>query len=308
MVKTLLIAAEMADPQFERLARNDSRFDVRVQPVRTEDELAAIVTDAHVLVTRAYNKVSGRVIEAARNLEVIAQGTSGIDNIDDAAARGRGIPVISLPGENANAVAELVIGNVIALTRTVPFYTREVVAGRWQRSDCATRHEMRYYRLGIVGIGQVGMRVSRLAHAFEMNVQAYDPYLTDGVIAERGATRTGSLDRLLSSSDIVTLHVPLTSETRRMVGAPQIARMPRGSILVNASRGEVVDQQAALDALASGQLAGLALDVFDPEPPTALPDDPRLILTPHIGGCTHECRSAIGEKLWEKVREFYATR
>lgn len=309
MVKTLLIAADMADPQFEQLARSDPRFDVRVNPVRTEEELAAIVGEAHVLVTRAYNKVSGRVIAAARNLEVIAQGTSGTDNIDDAAARARGIPIVSLPGENANAVAELVIGCLIALTRTVPFYTREVAAGRWPRADCATRHEMRYFRLGIVGLGQVGMRVSRLARAFGMQPSAYDPYLTDGTIAERGATRIGSLDRLLAASDIVTLHVPLTSETRRMVGAAEIGRMPRGSILVNAARGEVVEQGAALDALASGQLGGLALDVFDPEPPPSpLPDDPRLILTPHIGGCTHECRSAIGLRLWEKVSAFYATR
>lgn len=308
MVKTLLIAADMADPQFEQLARSDPRFDVRVNPVRTEEELAAIVGETHILVTRAYNKVSGRVIAAAKNLEVIAQGTSGTDNIDDAAARSRGIPIISLPGENANAVAELVIGYVIALTRTVPFYTREVAAGRWPRTDCATRHEMRYHRLGIVGLGQVGMRVSRLAHAFGMQPAAYDPYLTDGTIAERGAARVGSLDRLLASSDIVTLHVPLTSETRRMIGAAEIARMPRGSILINAARGEVIDQRAAIGALGSGQLAGLALDVFDPEPPGTLPDDPRLILTPHVGGCTHECRSAIGLRLWEKVSAFYATR
>src|SRR5439155_19129922 len=128
-------------------------------------------------------------------------------------------------------------------------------------------------------------------------------------IAERNAKRVESLDRLLATSDIVTLHVPLTTETRRMIGMPQLERMPRGSVLITAARGEVVDQRAVLDALASGHLGGVAIDVFDPEPPnTTFPDDPRLILTPHIAGCTHECRSAIGEKLWRKIVEFYATR
>ncbi|HEY8712163.1 MAG TPA: NAD(P)-dependent oxidoreductase [Thermoanaerobaculia bacterium] len=306
MKKKLLIAADI-DPRFADQARND--FDVVVKPVRSEDDLAAIVSEAHVLVTRAYSKVSRRVIEAGQQLEVIAQGTSGTDNIDDDAARERGITVISLPGENANAVAELVIGYLLSLTRTIPFYTREVVARRWPRDDCATRHELRHFRLGIIGLGQVGMRVARLARAFSMEVAAYDPYLSDGQITERGAMRIGSVDRLLSASDIVTLHVPLTTETRRMIGKQQLQTMRSGSILISAARGEILDQRAALEALSSGRLGGLAMDVFDPEPPvSSFPDDPRLIVTPHVAGCTHECRSAIGEKLWEKIRAFYATR
>ncbi len=306
MKKKLLIAADI-DPRFADQARND--FDVVVKPVRSEDDLAAIVSEAHVLVTRAYSKVSRRVIEAGQQLEVIAQGTSGTDNIDDDAARERGITVISLPGENANAVAELVIGYMLSLTRTIPFYTREVVARRWPRDDCATRHELRHFRLGIIGLGQVGMRVARLARAFSMEVAAYDPYLSDGQITERGAMRIGSVDRLLSASDIVTLHVPLTTETRRMIGKQQLQTMRSGSILISAARGEILDQRAALEALSSGRLGGLAMDVFDPEPPvSSFPDDPRLIVTPHVAGCTHECRSAIGEKLWEKIRAFYATR
>ncbi|HMC23294.1 MAG TPA: NAD(P)-dependent oxidoreductase [Thermoanaerobaculia bacterium] len=308
MPKKLLIAADVDRSLHERAAA-DGRFEIVDRPVRTEEELAAIVGECDVLVTRSFNRVTRHVIERALQLELIAQGTSGTDNIDHAAARERGITVLNLPGTNADAVAEMVIAAMISLTRTIPAYTRELVRGVWNREDCATRHELRHYRFGIVGLGEVGRRVARLAGVFGMRVAAIDPYISDRDFVERGAVRVRSLDELLKSSDIVTLHVPLTPETRRMIGAPQIASMPRGSVLINAARGEVLDQKAALDALQSNHLNGLALDVFDPEPPPhGFPDDPRLILTPHIGGCTHEAKAAIGAKLYEKIVEFYRTR
>lgn len=307
MLKTLLIAAQVDRSLIERV-RADAAFHLVEAPVTGEEELLRVVEHAEVLVTRAYNRVTRRVIEAAPRLELIAQATSGIDNIDTAAAAERGITIINLPGVNAGAVAELVIGFMISMTRTVPFYTREVAQGRWYRDDCSSRHEMRHYRLGIVGLGNVGRRVARLAAAFEMRVSAWDPYITAEDFAARGAEPVRSFADLVAQSDILTLHVPLTSETRRMVAAREIAAMPPRSFLINAARGEVLDQDAALAALQSGQLAGLALDVFDPEPPGALPDDPRLITTPHVGGCTHECRSALGSRLYDAIRDFYATR
>ena len=298
-MKKVLIAADV-DPRFIERISADGRFAVRHAPVRTEDELADVVGDAEILVTRAYNKVTRRVLERAANLTLIAQGTSGIDNIDVAYARERGMTILHLPGANANAVAELVLGFMLSLTRTVPFYTREVVRGGWGRDDCATRHELRHYRLGIVGLGEVGRRVARLASAFGVSPRAFDPYISD--FAARDATPVASLDELLRTSDIVTLHVPLTAETRKLIGAEQLASMPRGSFLISAARGEILDQAAALAALADGQLAGLAMDVFDPEPPvSAFPDDPRLILTPHVAGCSYECKTDIGELLYEKI-------
>lgn len=297
MATKLLIAADVDRVLIERVSA-DARFDVTLRPVKTEDELAAIVGDCEILVTRAYSKVTRRVLDAAPHLRTIAQGTSGTDNIDETAARERGIRILSLPGENANAVAELVIGFLIAMTRTVPRYTREVVAGVWQRDDCATRHELAHHTLGIVGLGQVGTRVARLSRAFSMRVVAFDPYVDD--FPSRHAERAATLDELLSLSDILTLHVPLTNETRRMIGAPQLAALKPGSYVVNASRGEVLDQGAALAALEHGHLAGLALDVFDPEPPGGgFLDDPRLVLTPHVGGCTFEAKAQIGLKLYE---------
>jgi len=297
-MKKLVVAADI-DASLDERARGDARFEVIRRPVRTEAELANVVGDANVLATRAYNKVTRRVLDAAPHLELIAQGTSGIDNIDLVAAQGRGIRVIHMPGVNANAVAELVLGNIIAMTRTVPFYTRAMTSGAWLRDDCAERHELRHFRLGIVGLGNVGSLVAKYARVFGMPVAAYDPYVE--------AARVPTLDELLRTSDILTLHVPLTHETRKMIGAAEIAKLARGSYLVNAARGEVLDQDAALDALAGGHLAGLALDVFDPEPPeTGFPDDPRLILTPHVGGCSWEVKTTVGGRLFEKIAEFYS--
>ncbi|MGZ5473479.1 MAG: NAD(P)-dependent oxidoreductase, partial [Thermoanaerobaculia bacterium] len=213
-MKKILVAADV-DRSFEERARGDARFEVARKPVRTEAELADIVGEAEVLVTRAYNKVTRRVIEAAPRLELIAQGTSGIDNIDLAAAREQGIHVIHMPGVNANAVAELVIGCMIAMTRTVPFYTREVVRGTFSRDDCATRHELRHFRVGIVGLGNVGGLVAKYARVFGMEVHAYDPYVAEA--------RVPTLEGLLATSDILTLHVPLTDETRKMIGEREIA-------------------------------------------------------------------------------------
>ena len=294
MRKRLFIAAEV-DPRFVARIGADARF-----------ELVGELAEAEILVTRAHVRVTRAMLDAAPRLELIAQGTSGIDNIDTDAARERGIAIVSLPGENANAVAELVVAFMLMMTRTIPQYTDELRGGTFRRDDCATRHELRHYRLGIAGLGEVGRRVARLAGAFGVRVSAFDPYISDADFAARGAARAASLDALLESSDILTLHVPLTSETRRMIAAPQLARLPKGALLINAARGEVLDQQAALAALAANHLAGLALDVYDPEPPTApLPSDPRLILTPHIAGCSHECKAAIGEKLYEKIVGFY---
>ena len=300
----LVIAADVDRTLLDRVGA-DPRFEVAIRPCRTEADLALAAADAEIVVTRAYNAVTRRVVEGAPRLRLVAQGTSGIDNIDLEALAARGVEVIHLPGENANAVAELLAGWMIALTRTVPAYTRSMVAGAWTRDDCATRHELRHYRLGIVGLGNVGGRVAGLAAAFGMRTVAFDPYLTDADFAARGAGRANTLEELLARSDILTLHVPLTPESRGMIGAAQVAALPRGAMLLNTSRGEVLDAAAALEALATGHLGGLALDVYDPEPPSrTFPDDPRLIVTPHIAGCSFEAKAAIGAKLYEKIVEW----
>jgi len=285
-MKSVFIASDVERSLVDALS-NDARFTI----VNT-------LAVAEVLITRTVNRVTREMIDGAPKLELLAQGTSGIDNIDVDALRDRGVTLVHLPGVNANAVAELVIGQIISLTRTMPQYSREMSRGIWDRSDCNSRHELRHYLLGIVGLGNVGSRVAWLANAVGMNTIAYDPYVA--------AARCSSLGELLAQSDIVTLHVPLTSETRNMI---DVQSMKRGAILINASRGEVLDLDAALQALASNQLSGLALDVFENEPmQREWPDDPRLILTPHIAGCTAEAKNAAAAMLYDKIVAFYATR
>jgi D-3-phosphoglycerate dehydrogenase / 2-oxoglutarate reductase len=303
--KRVVIAARLGQSLISAL-ENDPRFDLRLEPVEGEEALVALVREADVLVTRYFNRVTRRVLEAATDLQLVAQGTSGIDNIDLEAAAERGVRVVSLPGENANAVAELVLGFMISLTRTVPFYDHQVRRGEWLRDDCQSRHELRHHRLGLVGLGRVGSRVASLASLLGMEVAAFDPYIALDEFARRGAVAAASLADLLRRSDIVSLHVPITSETAGMIDAAAIEQMPRGSFLINAARGGVVDTAAVAAALEIGHLAGVAFDVFATEPPgvVALPPE-RSIVTPHIAGCSAEAKESIGRSLYREICAFY---
>ena len=289
----------------ERLQR-DSRVDLTYRPVKTEEELASLVSDAEILVTRYHNHLSADVLNRARALRLIVQGTSGTDNIDSDAAARRNVPVLSIPGENANAVVEWVIGTSIALTRTLPWYDASMRRGEWIREDCATRRELSSHQMGIVGIGRVGTRVARRAAAFGIHPIAYDPYVEAEEIRRRGATKVESLEELLRKTDILTLHVPLTAQTRRMIGAPQIDLLPAGAIVLNACRGPVVDTEALLDRLKRGHLRGVALDVFEEEPPRKRdwPDHPGLFLSPHIAGCSRESKESIALLIYEKISQY----
>ncbi len=286
--------------------RSDDRFELQTRICGSVAELIDAVAEANVIVSRAYTPLTAEVIRAAGNLEVIVQGTSGVDNIDLDEATARGVRVISTPGANARAVGEMVTGLMLSLTRTIPAYDAMMKSGDWNRSDCATRHELRHHEIGIIGIGRVGTVVAGLCRAFGCTVRAYDPYLDASTINERGATEVDSLRKLLEVSTILTLHVPLTAETRTMIGGRELETLPEQSFLINTCRGEVVDTDAVLDSLARGHLAGVALDVFDPEPPSRTwPEDPRLILTPHIAGCTAEAKSEAGEKMYRELCAFY---
>ena len=263
----------------------------------SEAELLPLVGDIDAWVVRGATKVNRRLIEAAPKLRWVARAGAGIDNIDSAAANERGVGVLNVPGANAIAVAELVFGLLLSLFRQIPAADSALKRGEWDKSRFKGR-ELRGKTIGIVGLGKIGRAVVPRAIAFEMKCVGYDPLLSEDVTRAFGVESL-PLSDLLPRSEILTLHVPFSPETKGMIGAREIARLPRGAVLVNAARGGLVDEAAALAALEEGQLSGAVFDVFAQEPPgaTALLARQNVVGTPHIGAATVEAQEAVGEEI-----------
>jgi D-3-phosphoglycerate dehydrogenase / 2-oxoglutarate reductase len=296
MTRRVLVSDPLSAAALETLrAAPGVAVDVRLG--LTEAGLLPLVPEIEAWIVRGATKVTRRLMESAPRLRWVARAGAGLDNIDVAAAKERGVQVLNVPGANAVAVAELTFGLLLGLFRKIPAADASVRRGEWDKSRYMGR-ELRGKTLGIVGLGKIGRAVARRARGFEMTCVGHDPLVPD---AEVRAMEVEPLDleALLARSDIVTLHVPLTPETKGMIGRARLARMARGAVLVNAARGGLVDEVALLAALESGALAGAALDVFADEPPKGSPllSHPRLILTPHIGAATAEAQEAVGEEI-----------
>jgi len=253
--------------------------------------VSALLGEADALVVRLF-PVDAAVIASAPRLRVVAKAGVGLDNIDlDAAAR-RGVAVVSTPGSNSNAVAEHTIALMLALSRRLVAADAATRAGWNPPRETFLGPELRGKTLAIVGLGCVGSRVARIATGgFGMRVRAYDPYVDPAAAGDCAAELVASLDALLEDADFLSLHVPLTGETRRMVDASRLAKLRSTSRLINTSRGAVVDTAALVDALSRGALAGAALDVFEAEPLPhghALTRAPNVLLSPHVAGMTPE--------------------
>ncbi len=282
----------MADPLAEDgLVLLRGRCDVRITHGLKEPELAPLLADVDALIVRSETKVTASLMDRAPRLAVVGRAGVGVDNIDVAAATERGVYVVNAPLGNIVAAAEHAIALALSLLRKIPEADRSVRAGEWNRAKLMGR-ELRGKTLGLIGIGRVGSEVARRAAAFEMKVIAHDPYATEASARAAGATLV-ELEEVLARADVISLHTPLTDKTRGMIDAAALAKMKPTTVLVNASRGEVVDPQALADALAAGTIAGAALDVFPTEP---LPADsplrgaPRTVFTPHIAGSTTEAQ------------------
>ena len=263
----------------------------------SEAELLDRVGDIDAWVVRGATKVTRRLIEAAPTLRWVARAGAGIDNIDAATARERGIGVLNVPGANAVAVAELVFGLLLGLFRQIPAADGSLKRGEWDKARFKGR-ELRGKTLGIVGLGQIGRAVAQRAMAFQMTCVGHDPFLDDETVRDLDVEPL-SLADLLPRAQILTLHVPFSPQTRGMIGAREIERMPRGAVLVNAARGGLVDEAAVLAALEGGHLSGAVFDVFADEPPGAstLPRHANVVATPHIGAATVEAQEAVGEEI-----------
>ncbi len=275
------------------------RCDTVVAPDASVATLTALAREADGLLARTA-PIPAAVIEAAPRLRVIARHGVGVDNIDVAAATRRRIPVAYTPDANRVSVAEHVLALLLALAKRLPEYDAATRRGHWEARNSYGAMDLAGKTLGVVGMGRVGATVARKAAAgLDMRVFGYDPHLPAAAIAAAGAEPVARLEDLLAASDAVTLHVPLTPATRGLVGGRALARMRPTAILINTSRGGIVDEVALRDALAAGRLRGAALDVFETEPPGAadpLFTLPNVIVTPHSAALTMECaiRMATG--------------
>ena len=277
-------------------------YNVSVQDKITPNELLQVVGEYHVLMVRSRTKVTQKVIDCAANLRVIVRGGVGVDNIDVDYARGKDIKVLNTPAASTASVAELTIAFIFALARPIVQASTSVHAGLWEKSKFHGS-EVQGKTLGIIGLGRIGSAVATRAAALGMIVLAYDacclgpaPYMT-----------MVPYDELLAKADYITLHVPMTSETRHLLDAAAFAKMKNGVKVIDCARGGVIDEEALYQALQSGKVAGAALDVMESEPPTdyRLLQLPQVVASPHIGAMTTEATERIGDEVVELLDHFY---
>jgi len=305
-----IIVCDPVSPKGIALLQQRPEFQVVVLPKRlAEAELLPVVADATALVVRSETKVTRKVIEAAKQLRVVGRAGVGVDNVDVEAATQHGIVVMNTPGGNTVTTAELSFALLLALARKVPQAYSSMTAGKWDRK-LFQGLELAGKTLGVLGMGRIGTEVAKRAVAFGMRVIAYDPYLTEDRARAIGAEFADSVDELYRTADFITVHMPVTPETKHMLNAAAFARMKPGVRLVNCARGEIVVEADLIAALESGKVAGAALDVFATEP---LPADhpyrqqPNLILTPHLGASTGEAQEKCGIEVAEVIAGYLLT-
>ena len=275
---------------------------VDYKPNILTDELLSIIKDYQVILVRSRTKITREIIQAASNAKIIARAGVGLDNIEVTAAEEKGIRVVNAPEAAINAVSELAVGNMISLARSIPLADSEMKRGKWIKKNLMGTELSGKY-LGIVGVGNIGRNVGRIAKALRMNIIGYDPYPIDrDYIKEIGLIVT-DLNTLIQSADFITCHVPLLEETKHLFNAELISNMKSTAYIINASRGGVIDETALYNALCNGSIAGAALDVFETEPPinNLLIELPNVICTPHIGAQTKEAQELTSIVIAEKI-------
>jgi D-3-phosphoglycerate dehydrogenase / 2-oxoglutarate reductase len=280
-------------------------LEVDVKPGLKPEELVSIIKEYDGLVVRSATKVTAQLIEAGERLKVIGRAGSGLDNVDQAAATRRGVVVMNTPGGNTVTTAEHTMAMIYSVARTIPQAAASVRGARWEKNRFMGI-ELYNKTLGIVGVGQIGSYVARLARCSQMRVVGYDPFLSPD-----GASKMGIelvvLEELFRQSDIITLHTPLTAETKNLINAESISKMKKGVRIVNCARGGIVNEKDLYDALTSGKVAGAAMDAFEKEP--VEPDNPLIGLdnfigTPHIGAATTEAQEQVATAIADQIVDY----
>ena len=289
------------------LARLQARHTVHYDPalVTQPEQLIAAARDADAIIIRNRTQLRGALLAAMTHCRVVGRQGVGLDNIDMETCRARGIEVIPAVGANARSVAEYVITTAMLLLRGAYGASGEVAAGAWPRAALGNGREIYGRTLGVIGFGSIGQVTAALARRMDMQVVAYDPALpADAPALREHDCRLLPLDALLAASDVVTLHMPLTPQTRHLIDAARLACMKPEAVLVNAARGGIVDEAALAAALRNGRLSGAALDVFETEPlgaDSVLADVPNLLLTPHIAGVTADSEVRVSDLVVGRV-------
>ncbi len=299
MDKNNVLIADGLKDNGQAILRSSANLDDRtgISP----EELSQVIKDYEALIVRSRTKVTAQVFEAAKRLKVVGRAGVGVDNIDLKAAKSHGVTVVNSPTATSLAVAELTFGLMLALAREIPRADAGMKGGNWLKKELVGT-ELYGKTLGILGMGRIGAEVGRRAAAFGMTVLGYDPLIPDEEIARRGAESV-SQDDLYARADYISLHMPLTDETRSMLDEQAFGRMKRGARIACVARGGIIDEPALLAALESGHVAGAALDVFATEPPgaTDLVRHPKVIATPHAGAQTAEAQSRAAEDIANEV-------
>jgi len=269
-----------------------------------DGKLAEHLESADALIVRSAVQADAKLLQHAKKLRVIGRAGVGVDNIDLEAATRQGIAVMNTPGANAVAVAEQTLAMMLAMARHLCRADALMHVGKWEKKSLQGT-ELRGKTLGIIGLGRIGLEVARRARAFGMQVVAHDPFVSVAVAKEQ-AIRLAGLDEVYGVADYITLHVGLTPQTTGMINAASIAKMKKGVRLVNCARGELVNEADLAQALKQGQVAAAALDVFAEEPPKNSPllALENVVLTPHVGGSTHEAQEAVGVQIAQQVKEY----
>lgn len=298
-----IVLAEKVSPATLAVFQEEPGWQV-VTHDQIKNGLATELADADALVVRSAVQVDAQLLESAPKLRVIGRAGVGVDNIDTPAATHRGIVVMNTPGANAVAVAELTLGLMVSMARSVPRANTTMHAGKWEKKSLQGS-ELRGKTLGIVGLGRIGLEVARRAASFGMTLIGYDPFVAPVIARENNVTLV-PIDQIFKDSDYLTLHVGLTAQTEGMINATSLKIMKKGIRIINCARGELIVEEALAEAIKSGHVAGAALDVFRKEP---LKDSPffeldSVVLSPHIAGSTDEAQEAIGIQLARQVSDY----
>ena len=296
----ILVTDTLADSGLAIL-RAASDMDVDYRPGLEGAELLQAVSESDALITRSGTAVTEELVNAGTRLRIIGRAGVGLDNVDVDACTARGILVINAPTANIMSATEHTMAMLLALCRNIPEAHASVKRGEWNRSKFLGT-ELDGKTLGIIGLGRIGTRITIRARAFGMRVIAYDPYIPPSVFEKVGAERV-SIDDLLARADVITVHTPLTDETRGMIGAAEMSKMKAGVVVLNIARGGIYDEQSLADALNSGKIAGAAIDVYVEEPPKGNPllTAKNIILSPHIGANTIEAQDRVAVQTAEMV-------